>query len=58
MAAIALGAIVNYRQSELDYGEPPGMVDEERFVTTWVNLLVVAAEAAPVVRPRRRAKRS
>ncbi len=62
-ASIALGAIVNYRQAEMDYGEPPGGVDEERFIETWVNLLVLVANAArpaepPTTAPTRRPPRT
>jgi len=40
LAAIGLGAIANYRQIQSTLGEPPGGVDEETFITTWVELWV------------------
>ena len=38
IAAVALGSIINYRVEEALFGEPPGLVSEELFVTTWVDL--------------------
>jgi AcrR family transcriptional regulator len=46
LAAIALGALVNYRAEERLFGEPPAGVDEERFVKTWVDLWAAFAVAA------------
>lgn len=37
LAVIAIGALVNYRTQEGLFGEPPGGVDEERFVKAWVD---------------------
>lgn len=39
VAVIAVGAMVNYRVLETFFGEPPGAVDEERFVAAWVDLV-------------------
>jgi hypothetical protein len=46
LAAIALGALVNYRAEEGLFGEPPAGVDEERFIKTWVDLWATFAQAA------------
>ena len=42
IAAIAVGAIVNYRRMQWTFGEPPGNVGEQRFLDGWVELLVRA----------------
>ena len=52
LAAIALGALVNYRTEQGLFGEPPAGVDEERFIKTWVDLWVTFAQAAPDRVPR------
>jgi len=46
IAAIALGALVNYRTEQGLFGEPPAGVDEERLVKTWVELWLAFAQAA------------
>lgn len=38
LAAIGLGAIASYRQVEDTFGQPPGGVDQETFIATWVEL--------------------
>jgi AcrR family transcriptional regulator len=38
-AAVALGAIVQYRAIEGLLGQPPGGLDEERFLQSWVSLV-------------------
>ena len=38
IAAIALGSIINYRVEEALFGEPPGLVSEELFIKTWVDV--------------------
>jgi AcrR family transcriptional regulator len=45
LAAVALGSLVNYRIEETMFGEPPGGVDEERFIEAWVDLWSTFAEA-------------
>lgn len=39
VAAVALGAILQYRASEVLLGGPPAGVDEERFLQSWVRLV-------------------
>lgn len=39
-ATVALGAILQYRAIEAILGEPPGGMDEERFLAAWVDMLV------------------
>ncbi|MFE3192479.1 TetR/AcrR family transcriptional regulator [Nocardia sp. NPDC059240] len=36
-AAIMIGAVFNYCHTRWTYGQPPLGVDEDRFVTSWVN---------------------
>ena len=38
IAAVALGSIINYRVEEALFGETPGLVSEELFVKTWVDV--------------------
>lgn len=38
LAALALGALVHYRQDEAIYGHPPADADESAFVAAWVDL--------------------
>ena len=38
IAAVALGSLINYRVEEALFGEPPGLVSEESFVQTWVDV--------------------
>jgi AcrR family transcriptional regulator len=45
IAAIALGALVNYRAEQGLFGEAPAGVDEERLVKTWVDLLLAFVQA-------------
>jgi len=52
LAAIALGALVNYRTEQSLFGEPPAGVDEERFIKTWVDLWVTFAQAGRNRAPR------
>lgn len=47
VAAIAVGAVINYRRTQWTFGTPPADVDEERFLETWVELLVRAVKGAP-----------
>lgn len=47
VAAIAVGAIINYRRTQWTFGTPPADVDEERFLETWVELFVRAVTSAP-----------
>ena len=44
--AVLLGAVVHYRVEEATFGAPPGDVDEERFVETWVDICMRLAESA------------
>lgn len=39
VAAVALGAILQYRASEVLLGGPPAGLDEERFLQAWVRLV-------------------
>lgn len=43
VAAVAVGAMINYRRMQWTLGEAPGKVDEERFLDTWVDVLMRAA---------------
>jgi hypothetical protein len=45
LAAIGLGALVNYRTDERLFGEPPAGVDEERLIKPWVDLWFTFAQA-------------
>lgn len=38
VAAVALGALVHYRQDEALYGHPPAGADEQAFVAVWVDV--------------------
>ncbi|CAN5827230.1 hypothetical protein BH24ACT3_BH24ACT3_00530 [soil metagenome] len=38
LCAIALGALVHYRDDEAIYGAPPAGAEEDRFVQMWVDL--------------------
>ena len=40
LTAVALGALVHYRDDQARYGSPPAEADEEYFVAMWVDLLV------------------
>lgn len=44
LAAIAVSAVVNYRRTEWTFGHPPGDIDEERFVATFVEMFVLLFE--------------
>lgn len=43
VAAVAVGAMVNYRRMQWTFGETPGEVDEEGFLDTWVEILMRTA---------------
>jgi AcrR family transcriptional regulator len=45
LAAIALGALVHYRDDEARYGSPPADANEERVVAVWVDLVMSWIEA-------------
>lgn len=38
VAAVSLGALVNYRLEQVMFGTPPASVDEEKFIETWVDV--------------------
>jgi hypothetical protein len=38
MAAVALGALVHYREDQAIYGHPPAGADEQSFIKVWVDL--------------------
>jgi AcrR family transcriptional regulator len=40
IAAVAVGAVVNYGVFLSILGEPPGGVDEDRFVASWVDMVL------------------
>ena len=46
VAAVALGAVVNYRIEEIFFGQSAGDIDEERLVTTLVDLCLAFAGLA------------
>ena len=43
-AAVALGAIIQYRAIEALLGGPPGGLDEERFLQAWVEMVAGPSE--------------
>jgi AcrR family transcriptional regulator len=57
LAAIALGALVNYRTEERLFGEPPAGVDEERFVKAWVELWAALPQSLPGQAPNQSEQR-
>jgi AcrR family transcriptional regulator len=49
VAAVAVGAVVNYGVFLAILGEPPGGVDEDRFVAAWVDMVLgLLGPAGPV----------
>lgn len=51
VAAVAISALVSYVVVESFVGEPPAGVDEDRFVTTWVDMLLRHSVAGLVQDP-------
>jgi hypothetical protein len=45
VAAIVIGAVVNFRRTEWTFGAPPLDLDEDRFVATLVESLMVLLDA-------------
>ena len=44
VSAVVLGALVNYRRSSWTFGASPFDLDDERFLSSWADLCVSAAE--------------
>jgi AcrR family transcriptional regulator len=47
VAAVGLGALINFQVSDSVFGTRPGDVDEDRFVSTWVDLMLSMVQGAP-----------
>ena len=47
VATILLGSIVNFRRTAWTFGRIPSAVDEQRFVTTWVDIWTRWFESSP-----------
>ncbi|MHB8463726.1 MAG: TetR/AcrR family transcriptional regulator [Acidimicrobiales bacterium] len=60
VSVVLLGALVNYRRSTWTFGTSPLGVDDERFLSTWADLCVAAADgwrASVAGRGKRRPRR-
>ena len=44
VAVVLLGALVNYRRSTWTFGTSPLGIDDERFLSTWVDLCIAAEQ--------------
>lgn len=59
VSVVLLGALVNYRRSTWTFGTSPLGIDDERFLSTWADLCIAAADGwrTSVGRGRRRPRR-
>jgi hypothetical protein len=59
VSVVLLGALVYYRRSAWTFGTSPLGIDDERFLSTWADLCVAAAQGrrASNISPRRRQPR-
>jgi AcrR family transcriptional regulator len=53
IAAVALGALVDYRIEETMFGVPPGGIGEEEFIAAWVDTWESFARGAAAPRQRK-----